>query len=317
MRTYGRTLISLLVLGALGLLGAASATASTQVGATVPPGTGCHYPGEIITDIQRASPGNQYVVPSAGVITSWSVQSGSSPVVQTKLKLVRPAGGNDFTVVAESAPGIPSPGTTTTFLTRIPVSGGEILGRIGIQDGADCGYRSGSGQYLDGQFDSDPPVNTTNTYTGGGASDQVDVSATLEPDADGDKFGDETQDSCPTDATTQAPCVAPETTITSGPKSKTTKKASAFEFSSSVPGSTFECKLDDNIGFADCISPLDVKVGKGKHDFEVRAVGPGGTVDPTPATIHWTVKKKKKRNGHGHGHGGQHPRPVDNAPPQV
>ena len=35
---------------------------------------------------------------------------------------------------------------------------------------------------------------------------QLNVSAILEPDADGDGFGDETQDQCPTDASTQGPC---------------------------------------------------------------------------------------------------------------
>lgn len=296
MGKRGQTLVLAVMAGLLGLIGSSSAAAATQIGATFAPSTGCNYPGETMTDIQRSSAGNQYVVPSAGVITSWSVQSGSSPVVQAKLKIARSAGGNDFTIAAESAPGVPSPGTTSTFATRIPVSGGELLGRIGVQDGTDCGYRSGSSaQYMDGQYDSDPPVNTTNTYTGGGPGDQVDVSATLEPDADGDGFGDETQDACPTDATTQAPCVTPQTKITASPKAKTTKRAAEFEFSSSVPGSTFQCKLDDNIGFADCVSPLDVKVGRGKHSFQVRAVAPAGTVDPTPATVHWKVKKKKKR----------------------
>jgi hypothetical protein len=39
----------------------------------------------------------------------------------------------------------------------------------------------------------------------------VNISVVLEPDADHDGFGDETQDQCPTNATTQGPCptVAP------------------------------------------------------------------------------------------------------------
>ena len=35
---------------------------------------------------------------------------------------------------------------------------------------------------------------------------QQDISAVLEPDADHDGFGDETQDQCPTNGTTQGPC---------------------------------------------------------------------------------------------------------------
>ena len=124
---------------------------------------------------------------------------------------------------------------------------------------------------------------------------------TLEPDADGDGFGDETQDGCPTEPATQGECqvqpdtAAPDTTITEGPKKKSKKKAAEFGFSSSEPGSTFECNLDDNFGFVPCTSPEDVKVGKGKHTFQVRATDAAGNTDPTPATQTWTVKKKKRK----------------------
>lgn len=37
----------------------------------------------------------------------------------------------------------------------------------------------------------------------------VNVSAVLEADTDGDGFGDETQDQCPTDPSTQGPCPTP------------------------------------------------------------------------------------------------------------
>jgi hypothetical protein len=37
---------------------------------------------------------------------------------------------------------------------------------------------------------------------------RVNIAAVLEPDADHDGYGDETQDGCPTDATQQLPCVA-------------------------------------------------------------------------------------------------------------
>ena len=40
----------------------------------------------------------------------------------------------------------------------------------------------------------------------------MDLSATLEPDADHDDFGDESQDQCPTNASTQGACpVTPAT----------------------------------------------------------------------------------------------------------
>jgi len=85
----------------------------------------------------------------------------------------------------------------------------------------------------------------------------------------------------------------PDTQITDGPKSKTKKKTATFEFTSTEPGSTFECKLDDG-QFQPCTSPHDVKAKKGKHTFEVRARDAAGNVDPTPAEQSWTVKKKKR-----------------------
>jgi DNA-binding beta-propeller fold protein YncE len=84
----------------------------------------------------------------------------------------------------------------------------------------------------------------------------------------------------------------PDTTITAGPKARTKKKSATFSFSSSEPGSTFECKLDDG-AFEPCTSPHDVKVKKGKHKFEVRAKDAAGNTDPTPASQSWKVKKKK------------------------
>jgi formate-dependent phosphoribosylglycinamide formyltransferase (GAR transformylase) len=97
----------------------------------------------------------------------------------------------------------------------------------------------------------------------------------IEPDADADGYGDETQDLCPTVAEVQAPpCAAPdktapETTITKAPKRKTKSKQATFEFRSSEPDSTFQCSLD-GAGFADCISPRILIAGKGKHVFQVR-----------------------------------------------
>jgi DNA-binding beta-propeller fold protein YncE len=86
----------------------------------------------------------------------------------------------------------------------------------------------------------------------------------------------------------------PDTQISAGPKSKTKKKTATFSFTSTEPGSTFQCSLDDT-AFEPCTSPKDVKVKKGKHTFEVRATDAAGNTDPTPATRRWTVKRKRKR----------------------
>jgi hypothetical protein len=91
----------------------------------------------------------------------------------------------------------------------------------------------------------------------------------------------------------QGDTVPPDTQITRAPKKKTRKKQASFEFISTEPASTFQCKLDGR-SFEPCSSPQDYKVKKGKHTFQVRATDPAGNTDPTPAGASWKVKKRKK-----------------------
>lgn len=88
----------------------------------------------------------------------------------------------------------------------------------------------------------------------------------------------------------------PDTMIDKGPKKKTKKKKAKFKFSSPTPGVSFECSVDGNApkAFGACTSPFTVRVKKGKHKFEVRAVL-DGVPDGSPATHNWKVKKKKKK----------------------
>jgi hypothetical protein len=92
-----------------------------------------------------------------------------------------------------------------------------------------------------------------------------------------------------------------DTTITKHPKKnkKEHKMIATFEFTANQAGATFECasrisregrsRGPDPIvvnPFAPCTSPLRLKVGTGKHEFEVRATV-GGATDATPAAFTW------------------------------
>lgn len=80
----------------------------------------------------------------------------------------------------------------------------------------------------------------------------------------------------------------PETTVDSGPK-KVKKPRAKFGFSSSEPGSSFECRLDQS-AFKPCTSPRRVNGLKlGQHKFFVRAIDAAGNIDPTPAKRRFTV----------------------------
>jgi hypothetical protein len=265
------------------------AGAATQLGQTFDAPFGCVANSTLI---QSGSPGGQYAAPFAGVITSWSFQGAGSPP-QVRLKVARPGGGNVFTIVGDSSLHTPSQGLNTYPDVRISVQPGDVIGLYRTTAGDGC-VGSGAGYQTHVLF-SDPPPGTTATFNGPSPNNPMNLSAILEPDADNDGFGDETQDCAPDDPSRAGDCAPPETTITKGPKNRTKQKVATFDFSSSETGSTFECELDDNIGFAPCSSSLTVKVGRGKHSLEVRATDSAGNVDGSPASDDWRVKKKQKK----------------------
>jgi hypothetical protein len=77
---------------------------------------------------------------------------------------------------------------------------------------------------------------------------------------------------------------APETAIDSGPEGATADATPTFTFSSSEPGSSFECSVDGG-AFASCSSPYTTEpLANGTHTFAVRATDPGGNTDATDAT---------------------------------
>ncbi|MBC8514893.1 hypothetical protein H8D30_03420 [bacterium] len=80
----------------------------------------------------------------------------------------------------------------------------------------------------------------------------------------------------------------PETTIDSGPADPDANTSATFSFSSSDPGSTFDCALEGG-AWASCTSPHTYTgLTEGAHHFEVRAHD-GLSNDPTPAVWDWTI----------------------------
>jgi Tol biopolymer transport system component len=83
---------------------------------------------------------------------------------------------------------------------------------------------------------------------------------------------------------------APDTTITAGPEGTVFERRPTFSFTSTVPGSTFRCRID-NIDLGTCTSPyrLAKELAAQAHFFEVQAVSPEGAEDPTRARRDFTV----------------------------
>jgi hypothetical protein len=82
---------------------------------------------------------------------------------------------------------------------------------------------------------------------------------------------------------------APQTTLRRKPAKRTRDRTPTFRFSSSGPGSRFECKLDRK-RFRACASPFTTKrLSLGAHRFQVRAVGHDGVADPTPSSYRFRL----------------------------
>ncbi len=82
---------------------------------------------------------------------------------------------------------------------------------------------------------------------------------------------------------------APETTITATPPNPSNSADATFEFASSEPNSTFECRIDGG-AWTPCTNPQTYNgLSNGSHTFEVRATDQTGNVDPTPASYTWVI----------------------------
>ena len=240
---------------------------------------------------QASSPGYTYVVPAGyGVITKLRHHTGSVSGTLV-FKVYRPTVANSYVVVASEARQVTA-GVTHTFDVRIAVKPGDVLGLS--TTGVETGFAGASTDVIGLTTPADAaPGQTATTPPGGSPGVRLDVAAVLESDADGDGYGDDTQDLCAADKTTAAKCL--DTRIDKAPTHKvltTTNKAKVkLKFSSPDAGVTFQCSVDGG-AFKACSSPFKKKYKVGKHTVSVRAVTAVGGADPTPAVATFKVKRK-------------------------
>ena len=202
--------LSTVLLLAVGALDPSWASAAATIGKTSPVSgatAGCGGAGATRVQKSEGSGIPSYAVPAGGgVITSWSTQAGGNPNQDMRFKVFRAtATANEYTVVGASADEPLTPGTMNTFPARIAVSAGDRIGFFSsyLQDCFDSAIGNGS-EIRDTTTDTAP--GSTSSYPNSIPNSWLDVSAQLEPDADRDGYGDETQDQCPTNAVTQGPC---------------------------------------------------------------------------------------------------------------
>lgn len=243
------------------------------------------------------------VAPIAGVISSWKVKAGpnssASDEPDLRLRVLRGNTGAGSGPIEE----LPLGKGIYSYIARLPVQAGDRLGLdfIGVQPGeAPPVAKTMTGATTDtwSPLLADgatllPSTGTNNDY-------ELMVQATIEPDADKDGWGDETQDKCVGSAGPANGC--PGTTVVDPPPpsgpipteavpdtsiGKVTiiagQKKVTFRFTATVANSSFQCKLDKK-PWKPCKSPRTYKGLKGgRHSFKVKAIGPTAVPDPTPA----------------------------------
>lgn len=174
--------------------------------------------------------GPSYDVPApGGVITSWKTEGGANAGAGMSLKVYSPTAASDtWTVVAHTPLKRLTPNTLNTVPARVSVQGGDRIGlRVSSDDGGPCWFPGAANLGTDyhalgfnplSPTSSDPPVGSEVTFNNDDKHALVNIAAVVEPDADGDGFGDETQDKCVGVSGTDNGCPVPPVVVPPPPE---------------------------------------------------------------------------------------------------
>jgi len=182
---------------------------ATLIGQNSVPSENCGASLVGVQDATAAPP--LYSVPAGGgVVTSW-MHLAPAGGKSLQLKMVRRTGASTYLVIGQSALELLVAGSNT-FSTRIPVQAGDLLA-LYTPSGTACAISTdapGDVVRTTGGFPTDPaPEGSSLSTIASVPSTRLAIAANVEADADGDQFGDETQDGCPTDASAQGACPTP------------------------------------------------------------------------------------------------------------
>jgi uncharacterized repeat protein (TIGR01451 family) len=300
-----RALVALALAAAitLGLTGTASA--SVTLGQTAGSTDNCGNNQNFLqAGTGAAAPSYKYAGPGPGVVVSWSyLAHANTPNV--KLKVYTPTGSPTvWHLRAHSAQRLGGSGegglhanqlNTFTESPGIPIAKDDVLGMtargpagsmgcIATGDNADvvrvcCAMNN----------PTDTPEGQDSTFLGSLPNTRADISAVVEPDADGDHFGDESQDGCPSDpavhdttcpvdvsivkTVSASPAVGHDVTYTLAVKNTAASAAHNVSITDALPaGQTF---VSSSVGQGSCTGTTTVTCALGEF-------GPGAS---TTATI--------------------------------
>jgi hypothetical protein len=204
--------VCVVVVSAAFLVGAPGAFAATTIGANMS-GTPMQAQvcggGAASCDVLPLSEvGASVAAPSDGVVVRWRVKDASGPMA---LRVAQPFGGG-YLFVSSGAPEIPADTGLDTFVARQPIKAGDFVG-VELKSATATFGLDPVGMAPSGTSTSvfAGPIVDGTAATPASTQDKarVYVNADVEPDADHDGFGDETQDQCPSDASTAGACPPP------------------------------------------------------------------------------------------------------------
>lgn len=167
--------------------------------------------------VQTALGGVSTAASSPGVIVRWRVLNGSSGAYQALVLTDNPGGSGGafhaYHVLSRSETGNVTAPTNSafpkisSFQTRIPIPAGGYVG-LTVPGGTVPGFQSSVG----GQATysrTEAPISGVTGVVGESHNGVILYDADIEPDVDGDGYGDVTQDSCPSSASIhEGPCPA-------------------------------------------------------------------------------------------------------------
>jgi hypothetical protein len=219
-----------LAVGALFGASSASAATGTEFGSNCP-ASEYFSGGEVSVSHGPGSP-LPLAAPMSGVITEWKVNVGNleieppfepgilPTVLYEELYVLRSAGPSQYTVVGKADSGAVLVNTVNLYKTRIPVQQGDLLG-LGGSTTVYC--ETGDTRDVTVDFRGVPGLGATFQTGEPFEGFQSPVQAKIEPDVDGDGYGDETQDGCPQSAAYHEACpvVKIDSLATSGSKAVT------------------------------------------------------------------------------------------------
>jgi len=163
-----------------------------------------------------------YVAPTDGVITSFSVPGAGNAGRRVQLTLLREHWDGDYTnpwtIVARAPVATLAGAAIDVVPTRLQAHAGDAIA-LGIVDPLQgCVFASsGDGATVDTNTNGlNTPMFGTVVGDYPSGSFRLNLSAALEPDADGDGYGDESQDSCPADTAIHAGLCVPDLALSAG-----------------------------------------------------------------------------------------------------